>query len=62
MALPVVHLTRATIHSARDATFIFTSPEALLDTQCGRRLFEDLAFTKEVKAVFFDECHLLEDW
>lgn len=60
--LTAVHLTRASLSLAREASYIFTSPEAILDSHIGRQLLNSAEFCSKVKAIFVDECHIVESW
>lgn len=57
-----MHLTRASLPEAYDASYVLCCPETLFDAQSGHLLLGRQEFVERVKAVFFDECHLLEDW
>lgn len=60
--MTAVHLTRATVMAASEASYIFTSPESLLSPHVGLNLLRDPTFCRRVKAVFVDECHIIQTW
>ena len=41
---------------------ILSHPEALFQTQFGRRLLDTELFVSKVSAVVVDECHTIEEW
>lgn len=53
-----VHVTASTVLAAKQATYLFASPEALLDG-AGHDLLSERSFTESIAAVFIDECHLI---
>lgn len=60
--LAAVHLTPSTLHLAKAATYIFSSPEMILSNEGRKLLLMDVAFASSVSAVFIDECHLVQTW
>lgn len=60
--ITAVHLTRATVVAASEACYIFTSPESLLNPDVGLRLLRDPSFSRRVKTLFVDECHIIKSW
>jgi len=57
-----VHLTKASLEVAKEATYIFCSLEAILDVDCERRLLKDGKFARKIRAVFVDESHIVKSW
>lgn len=57
-----VHLTKASLELAVEATYIFSSPESMLASDCGRKLLQDAKFSRRVKALFIDESHIVRSW
>lgn len=57
----LVHLSASTLAEARQAVFIFTSPENILGA-CGRALLTTAYVADNVKAVFIDEFHIIAAW
>jgi hypothetical protein len=56
--ISAIHLTTSTLTEALSAVIIFSSPENILSTSCGRRVIQKLA----IKVVFIDEFHMVEAW
>lgn len=60
--LAAIHMTPATITKAKSATYIFASPEMVLSQLSRDRILSDVSFMSTIRAIFVDECHLLEEW
>ena len=56
-----LQLNMASVKSASAATFLFSSPEFLMDGS-GRKLLEDHHTCQRVRAVFVDEMHIVQTW
>ena len=60
--MAAVHLTPATISRAKNASYIFSSPEMILSDLSRKTLLQDKDFIATVDVIFIDECHIIEEW